>query len=1654
MKYIFCLTVYFFSLTNLFGQNFFTEVNINEITNIGRENYPDKYKIFKIDYNTLLSYFSNVPKEFSDNKNKLIFPLPTPDGKYLDFHFVESSLFSNELSSKFPEIKSYLGYCKSDPLYNARLTIDKRGIHAMIINHSNSIYIDPISPFNNEYCIVYYKKDFYKTNQKKRLSNCVIDSNNYKTKKNQSIFSGDILRVYRIAIATTGEYSQFHGGNISDVLSAINVTLNRVNLVYEREASIRMILAENNDLIIYLDSSTDPYSNGNPGAMIDECQSNLDQNIGNANYDIGHVFGTNSGGLAGLGVVCLDTQKGRGVTGSSNPIGDPFDIDYVAHEIGHQFGASHTQNNSCNRSSNSSYEPGSGSTIMGYAGICPPNLQNNSDDYFHTISFDQIKAHSNGISFDIDCSQQIEIENNIPTSNCGIGNFTIPVNTPFELTGSGFDPDSENILTYCWEQFDLGPETIESDDNLINPSSSQPIFRSYSPKLNPIRIFPDLIDILNQTSTIGEILPSYSRELNFRLTVRDNHLGCGGVSYDSKTILVNELAGSFTVNDINDVWEYGYSYQVTWDVSNTNIDPINCSNVDIILSVDNGQSFTDTLASNILNDGNHEIICPQIVSDNARIKIKAKNNIFFNISNPFSIIESTNQNFSLNVGQNTQNICTNDQVIFEININSINNMIDPVSLSLTGLSSNIALHSFTPSIVIPGDNSQLIISSINSIPGGNYEFQLSGNSGDITHLIPIYLNVFDSIPVPPSLNFPNNLLTGVPLSPNFSWSSSNNDSSYEINISIDSTFENISFSESDIIENNFSLPVLLPYDTEIFWYVNSSNPCGISSNSEVFSFISAGENITEIYGCTDSLAFNFDPVATNDDGSCGEVVVGCTNSLADNFNSEANTDDGSCVISGCLNEVALNYNPIANIDDGSCIILGCTDPISSNFNMNANQDDGSCVSFIYGCTDDDAFNYNPSANINDGSCDYTSLILIQYEEEGGIYNFNAIINNLNNIVFIQWDFGDGNINSGQNNIQHVYNQNGFFTVTLNVMTFTGLFSTSQIINVNHYVYGCTDPNFINFNPLAQIEDGSCEEIINGCMDSLAVNFDIESNFDDNSCIYLNFGCIDSLALNFNIEANTDDNSCIYLNSGCTDTLAINFNIEANFDDNSCLYTAPLTPGWNVALTSNNHTILITQETQINISDNPIQNGDYIGVFYLNQNEEYNCAGFLEWNGSSNTISISGEDFEENNGYSIGDEFIWMTWDSSTNTTSMAIADYDSSFPNTNTYEVDGISSLVALSNTFSQDILLNENWNLISTYINPNIPLISEIFSPIQSDLILIKDELGMVYWPEYNIDNIIYNSIGKAYKIKMTNSTLLEIRGNEIEPSDHILNIPQGWSYLGYLRKNPGDISIILESITQDILLVKDELGNVYWPSFNVNTIGNMDPGSGYQIRMLNDVTLSYPSNDINIPQLRISKTEMRYFKEKISPKEFNATIVFPYDLINDKMKFGDEIGIFDQNNHLIGKSSYNLNTTIINLFFEKNNIGENFSIKFWSSNDNNIYSLIPLFKKNSPEILDVNRIFKVENYEIINETSNFLIMPNPVKSDFNIKFNLLNDQHVKVSILNLLGQEITVLLNRNLSCGSHLYNFKSDIFDSGLYFIKYSTKKSDELYQIHFQN
>jgi hypothetical protein len=566
-----------------------------------------------------------------DGAGKVV-SLPVPGGDFQRFVVIRNSLMPLEMQDKYPFIRTYTGVGIDDPTATARIDFTDKGMHVMVLSSNGTYLIDPVTDLDTDHYQVYYKRDHKPVN----AFHCDMDSWSFTDDPSPvSRSNGTQLKTYRLAMACTGEYTTFHGGTIAQALSAIITSVNRVEGIYEREFAVNFTLVPNTDTLIFLNPATDPYTNNSGFAMLSQNQSTCDLRIGSSNYDIGHVFSTGGGGIASLGSVCKVASKARGVTGLASPVGDVFDVDYVSHEMGHQFGGNHTFNSTTgacngNRAFTAAYEPGSGSTIMAYAGICGSNnLQSNSDDYFHTKSFDEIvdyiTVNAGGV-----CPQVVPTGNTAPSINAG-GNYVIPYLTPFRLTGSASDPDGDT-LTYCWEQFDLGPA-----GNWNAPSLNAPTFRSFDPVPDPVRIFPRLLNILNNTSSVGEVLPSYGRTLHFRLTVRDNRAGGGGVTYNDTLVEVEviDTGTPFSVTSQNTTgikWDGGNLETVTWDVGGSDQPPVSTPNVNILLSTDGGLTFPFTLASAVPNNGSAQVTVPFVVTTNARIMVEGDGNIFFDIN--------------------------------------------------------------------------------------------------------------------------------------------------------------------------------------------------------------------------------------------------------------------------------------------------------------------------------------------------------------------------------------------------------------------------------------------------------------------------------------------------------------------------------------------------------------------------------------------------------------------------------------------------------------------------------------------------------------------------------------------------------------------------------------------------------------------------------------------------------------------------------------------------------------------------------------------------------------------------------------------------------------------------------------------------------------
>ncbi|AXG73575.1 T9SS C-terminal target domain-containing protein [Flavobacterium arcticum] len=624
---------------------------LNHLEKTNRVSIPLKSQTFSLDLDAFKTILEAAPSR--DNytaPSTVIVPFPNGEGEIEHFRIYEASVLHPDLAAQHPNIKSYVGQGIEHPASSVRFSVTIFGLHSMMFSTAGTSYIDPYTRDLQNY-LIYKKKDL----QNPRQFFCGVTEDvhqNAERSQNQnaplSVNASDgTLRTYRLAMACTTEYAQYQIGAYfltaasleekkAGVLTAMNVTMTRVNGLYERDMAITMQIVPDNEDIIFVTS--DNLANNNAGTLLGQIQSVINNAIGSSNYDIGHVVSTGDGGIASLGSVC-SSVKAQGVTGSPVPAGDPFDIDYVAHEMGHQFNATHTFNNSFQRTAATAVEPGSGSTIMAYAGISAPNVQNNSDDHFHTVSIAQMSDFVNGSGGT--CATETANGNSAPFVGF-LSNYTIPKSTAFILKGSATDADGD-ALTYCWEQINANgsSSTINSEPSAF--STSGPNFRSLSPSDSPNRYMPQLNSVLagNLTPT-WEVVPAVGRTLNFALTVRDNQIPNGGqTGRDDISVVVVSAAGPFEVTSQNTggiTWAGNGSETITWDVAGTTGNGINTANVNILLSTDGGQNFDTILAENTPNDGSEAITVPNVNATTCRIMIEAAGNIYYAVnSNQFQI---------------------------------------------------------------------------------------------------------------------------------------------------------------------------------------------------------------------------------------------------------------------------------------------------------------------------------------------------------------------------------------------------------------------------------------------------------------------------------------------------------------------------------------------------------------------------------------------------------------------------------------------------------------------------------------------------------------------------------------------------------------------------------------------------------------------------------------------------------------------------------------------------------------------------------------------------------------------------------------------------------------------------------------------------------
>lgn len=775
---------------------------------------PAQYTGFVLDQTLLQAQLDSAPAE-RERKTALRLRLPHPEGHEVTALLWKVTVLAPRLSARYPAIRTYAGHLAGDPAAPVRMDLTPRGFHLMVLAPEGSWFVDPAEPSPDALHMAYYKRHLPPPDPE--AFRCAVDGEPVSAPSARGPLPiGDELRVYRLAVSATGEYTQYHGGTVQGALAAIATTMNRVNGVYERDVAVRMVLVDNNDEIIFTDPATDPFTTN----AINQNQGVIDNRIGSGNYDIGHVFDRGGGGVASLRSVCTPDRKARGYTSLQIPEGDPFDIDYVAHEIGHQFGANHTQNNPCNRVPDAAFEPGSASTIMGYAGICPPNLQNNSDDHFHVHSIQEMIEYS-VLGFGNSCPQIQSTGNSAPRVEPGLSGLTLPIETPFELLGSAVDAEGDS-LTYCWEQYDLGPDGPPN-----SPIGNAPIFRSFKPTPDSFRVFPRMQTLLTGVGTIGELLPTYSRDLTFRLTVRDNR---GGLDWEEVAFEASDAAGPFTVTSqaSSTGWVGGRFAYVSWDVAGTNEAPIGADSVSIFLSLDGGFTFPLRLVEKTPNDGTHLIRIPETAeAQPLRVKVKGYQHVFFNINDgPINLSPPAEAGFAAAVDTTAATrVCGQDEATLPVYFSAFGGFADTVAFRVEGLPDGV-IASPQPALAGSSDTVLISLAGLEAIQEDELRFEVVLSSGDTTKVLPVRLQILEPVGDPFLLS-PADGANEISTLTELAWQPADNAVSYQLVLAETPDFEDPVLALEGIDSTTLDLQGRLQPGRTYYWQVTGENPaCG------------------------------------------------------------------------------------------------------------------------------------------------------------------------------------------------------------------------------------------------------------------------------------------------------------------------------------------------------------------------------------------------------------------------------------------------------------------------------------------------------------------------------------------------------------------------------------------------------------------------------------------------------------------------------------------------------------------------------------------------------------------------------------------------------------------------------------------------------------
>lgn len=869
MKLVTSLTLLFFITFSLHAQSdLWTEMQTSKLVLSQEEidGLPEAYSLYDLKLESLKNTLLRAPKESETPVRFSPLTLSIPDGKgvFHTFHMVEYRMIEEALAQKYPHIKTYKGI---DPSSGAKVycNITTNSFYAAMNLGGELYYIDPIRQHEGNEWYVYNVKD--KSPLETQRLDCGVheiedgqvlevtedNDDNYLT-NDQVLRRGSpiTLRTYRAAISVTSGVVAHHGGTVQSALDGLVTIVNRLNEVFEREVAIRLILIGDSDQLIFPDPATDPFEDiqiGNSGELLSRNRVVVNSRVGVTAYDIGHVISTKATagqGLASLGSVCQLNTKANATSAHPFPSGDPFVIAIIAHEMGHQFNANHTMYHCHNVNIGTSYEPGSGTTIMSYTGICgsTSNVQSNTDPYYHGNSIQSIWTFTrNGGGQD--CGQDIDMGNSRPEAiildNEGL---RIPINTAFRLTGDVTDMESDTGVLFCWEQYQVGHRVWEDATwNLMDPEGEEPLFRSRLPTTEKVRYFPSLPIIVAGSNYLWEQLPDYERRMVFRLTVRDNASENSAPDWQNITFhTVDQGMGQFEITSFNlrETIQAGKRIELTWNVAGTDLSPISTPYMDIYLSDDGGKTFPYLLKERTPNTGSAYVNIPNIESNSIRFMIVGHDNIFLDVNNRSSVIQrDTIEHVAISYEDQLYNLaCGESRVEIPIMPYAIlGEYTGPVQLEVVSdIPTDASIYFTNPNPSI-GESTVLVVDFSNSLAVGVHDIAIAF-TGDGLATDTNYV----SVELPSVIFGETQLLTpadgadGVSTLPTLTWSEELEAENYAVQVATDPQFSNIVFELDNLKVPEASIPFSLEVGQIYFWRVLLNNGCSLINTGSINSF--------------------------------------------------------------------------------------------------------------------------------------------------------------------------------------------------------------------------------------------------------------------------------------------------------------------------------------------------------------------------------------------------------------------------------------------------------------------------------------------------------------------------------------------------------------------------------------------------------------------------------------------------------------------------------------------------------------------------------------------------------------------------------------------------------------------------------------------------